>query len=162
MRGELVTMMLEPNYCLQHRDLWDLVTSRPQLYWKYEDGEGRKSPHIHPLSHLIFSSNVSDCLSPISWKPSYWVHLTYHRISFHVLPSQRARCSIEWVNKMQHTAQPQREDTLVCRTEFQQMSVNDAKNATRDGSSSAIITDDPELKLKDQRWFVASLGPWDP
>ena len=137
MRGESVTMMLEPNYCLQHRDLWDLVTSRPQLYWKYEDGERRERLHIHPekrdklklsfiytstattsidsavcREYLIFSSNVSDCLSPISWKPSYWVHLTYHRISFHVLPSQRARCSIEWVNKMQHAST--REEIHLC------------------------------------------------
>ena len=50
----------------------------------------------------------------------------------------------------------------MCRTEFQQMSVNDANNATRDGSSSAIITDVPEVKMKDQRWFVAALGPRDP
>ena len=111
--------------------------------------------------YLIFSSNVSDCFSIISWKPSYWVHLTYHRISFHVLPSQRARCSIEWVNKMQHTS-PAHSTQHRSRTEFHQMAVNNTNNATLDGSSSAIITDDPKVKMKDQRWFVASKGPWDP
>ena len=129
MRGESVTMMLEPNYCLQHRDLWDLVTSRDGSIGNMKMGRGESGhtsthpaqrrqrgtniPHlpIYPCfmltvcrEYLIFSSNVSDCFSIISWKPSYWVHLTYHRISFHVLPSQRARCSIEWVNKMQHTS----------------------------------------------------------
>ena len=50
MRGESVTMMLEPNYCLQHRDLWDLVTSRDGSIgnMKMERGEsGHTSIHPH-------------------------------------------------------------------------------------------------------------------
>ena len=43
-------MMLEPNYCLQHRDLWDLVTSRDGSIgnMKMERGEsGHTSIHPH-------------------------------------------------------------------------------------------------------------------